>query len=234
VAPPQLLPVTYQSKYLDPAYDQFGGSYVNLYNEVAVGASPPAALCNALYRKDGNSGDLLHALVHVCEIDADLDDPGTIIAYHRLSRKDAKVGHTPTPFDNLGTAFFGGDLVNGQAPYSVVIPDGMFNQQTVVVQVPTNGHLNQLMTADPAAQCFGPFAAGDPDVVPITTRQLIIVPNRYVTPFMHVGMKPQQAYQVLSALIAQDNQNIACEPLLDWLQVTLTKQGGANALPVTS
>ena len=226
----QPLPITYHAKYLDPAYDQFGGSFINLYNEVAVGATTPAALRSAIYR-DGNAGDLLHTLVHVRDPTADPDDPGTIIAYHRLTRKDTKLGHPATPYDNLGTAFFG-DLVNGQAPYSVVVPDAMFNQ-TAIVQAPTVGHLTQLMTADPAAEWFGPFAAGDPDVVPLTTRQLIVVPNRYVTPFLTTGMTPRQAYQTVSAMITQDNQVVACEPLLDWLRVTMTKRGGANPLPVT-
>jgi len=226
----QPLPTTYHAKYLDPANDQFAGSYVNLYNEVAVGANVPAALRTAIYR-DGNAGDLLHALVHVREQTAPPDDPGTIVAYHRWTRKDARLGHQPTSYDGLGIAFLG-DLVDGQAPYSVVIPDTMFNQ-TNVVQTPTAGRLAQLITADPAAELFGPFNAGDADTVPLTTRQLIIVPNKYVTPFLNNGMTPKQAYQLLHAMITQDGQTVACEPLLDWLIVTMTKRNGANALPAT-
>ena len=227
---PQPLPSTYLAKYLDPAYDQFAGSYVNLYNEVAVGANVPATLRNAIYR-DGNAGDLLHALVHVREPAADPDDPGTIIAYHRLTRKDARLGHQALPYDGMGIAFFG-DMVGGQVPYSVVVPDTMFNQ-TGIVQAPTPGRLTQLINTDPAAELFGPFLAGDPDVLPVVTRQLIIVPNKYVTPFLTTGMKPKQAYQLLSAMIIQDGQTVACEPLLDWLLLTMIKRTGANVLPVT-
>jgi len=215
---------------LDPAHDQFAGSYVNLYNEVAVGANVPAALRTAIYR-DGNAGDLLHALVHVREQNAQPDDPGTIVAYHRLTRKDARLGHQPTSYDGLGIAFLG-DLVDGQAPYSVVVPDTMFNQ-TNIVQAPTPGRLAQLMTAEPAAELFGPFNAGDADTVPLITRQLMIVPNKYITPFLTTGLKPKQAYQILHAMITQDGQTIACEPLLDWLIVTMCKRNGANPLPVT-
>jgi hypothetical protein len=223
-------PTTYQAKYLDPAADSFGGSYINLYHDVAVGATQPATLRNAVYR-DGNAGAFLHALVHIREYNADPDDPGLIIAYHRMTRHDTGLGRQPTPYDNLGTAFFG-DIFGGQAPQSILVPDMMFNQ-TNVVQVPTAGRITQLIAADPAAELFGPFAAGDPDVEPVTTRQLIIVPNRYAAPFLITGMKPKQAYQALSTMISQDNQTIACEPLLDWLRVALTKRGGANPLPVT-
>lgn len=162
-------------------------------------------------------------LLHVRDPHGPLDDPGIIVAYHRLTRHDARFGQTPLPYDNQGLAFFG-DVNNGQAPLTVVIPDGCFNQLTAT-QVPTEGHLQQLIAADPNAEVFGPFAAGDPDVGPLISRQAIVVPNRYAAPFLTVGMPPKQAHAVLSALIAQDNNGVACEQLLAWLRLTLTRRG---------
>ena len=161
----------------------------------------------------------MHVLVHVRDPTANPDDPGLIVAYHRLTRRDTEFGHQAMPYDGQGLGFFG-DVELGQAPASVVIPDAMFNQ-IGPVQVPDAGLLAQEMAQDPGAELFGPYQAGTADVQPITTRSLMIVPNRYATLFLRVGMKPKEGQQV------------ACSPLLDWLRVTMTKRGGQHTAPST-
>jgi hypothetical protein len=225
-------PNTYLEKYMDPANDPFAGNYLNLYNEYAVGNTQPATLRTAVYR-DGNVGTLLHGLVHVRDALAGPNDPGIIMALHRLSRHDPRLGQVPQPYDNLGLAFFG-DLVNGQLPATVVVPDAWFNQ-TAQVQAPTVGHLAQLLAAQPGTEAFGPYLAGQADVTPVVTRKIILVPNKYVAPFLSVGMKPREAYELLVDLIQQDGQDIACEPLIEWLRATLTVPGGNGPqVPVTA
>ncbi len=227
-----IAPQTYLEKYLDPATDPFVGNYINLYNEYAVGNTQPAALRTAVYR-DGNVGTLLHGLVHVRDALAGPDDPGTILALHRLTRHDPRLGQVPQPYDNLGLAFFG-DLVNGQLPTTVVIPDSWFNQ-TTQVQAPTVGHLAQLLAAQPGAEAFGPYQAGQADITPVVTRKIILVPNKYAAPFLSVGMKPREAYELLVDVIQQDGQDVACEPLIEWLRATLTVPGGNGPqVPVTA
>ena len=221
---------TYLDKYLDAQNDSFNGNYVNLYNEYAVGNTQPAQLRNAIY-KDGNVGIHLHGLVHVRETNAGADDPGTIVAVHRLTRHESRFGQVTSPYDNLGLAYYG-DVINGQAPTTVVVPDNWFNQ-TAPAQVPTHGLLAQEMAADPNAEVFGPYPAGQADVDPITTRQIILVPNMYATPFLTAGLAPRAAYQILYGMIQQAGHQVACEPLLDWIRVTLTRRGGANPLPAT-
>ena len=229
-AGPIVVPNTYLDKYLDPIHDVFSGNYINLYHEYTVGNNTPAALRTATYR-DGNMGTYLHILVHLRDPLAGANDPGTIVALHRLTRHEARLGQAQYPFDSLGLAFYG-DVINGQAPSTVVIPDGWFNQ-IGPVQVPQHGLLTQEFAADPAAQSFGPYNAGTADVSPITTRQVILVPNKYAAPFLTSGMKPRDAYQTLFGMIQQAGDEIACEPLLDWLRVTLTTRGGAAPLPAT-
>ena len=46
-------------------------------------------------------------------------------------------------------------------------------------------------------------------------------------------MKPRAAYQTLFGMIQQAGDEIACEPLLDWLRVALTARGGPVAIPAT-
>jgi hypothetical protein len=217
-------PTTYRERYLDPNFDSFNANYVNLYNEYSVGNTQPAPLRNAIYR-DGNTGTPLHVLVHIRVANAPADDPGLIVAYHRLTRHDPRFGQIPTPFDSLGLGFFG-DIIDGQAPMTVHIPDALY-AQLPQVQVPSAGLLTQAIADDPQAELFGPYAAGDPDVAAVTTRQLVIVPNQYAAPFLTTGLKPKAAYLALSGLITRDNQDVACGPLLDWLRTTLTRRAGA-------
>ena len=230
-AGPQVVPNTYLEKYLDQSNDVFNGNYVNLYHEYSVGNNTPAALRNATYR-DGNMGTYLHVLVHLRDPQAGPNDPGTIVALHRLTRHESRLGgQAQYSFDNLGLAYYG-DVINGQAPSTVVVPDTWFNQ-VGPVQVPRPGLLAQEFAADPNAQSFGPYNAGVPDVDPITTRPVILVPNKYAAPFLTAGMTPRAAYQTLVGMIQQNGDDIACEPLLDWLRVTLTLRGGAAPLPAT-
>jgi hypothetical protein len=223
-------PSTYTELYANPAYDRFAGNYVNMYNEFAVGNALPLALRQAIYR-DGNVGSPMHVLVHVRDPAADPDDPGLIVSYHRLTRRDTEFGHQAMPYDGQGLGFFG-DIELGQAPATVVIPDAMFNQ-VGPVQVPNPGLLTQEFAQDPAAELVGPYQAGTADVQPVTTRSLMLVPNRYAALFLGAGMKPKDAYIALNGLIAQEGQQVACAPLLDWLRVALTKRAGQHGAPIT-
>lgn len=219
-------PNTYRELYSQPTADPFNGNYINLYNEYTVGTTTPLDLRNAMYR-DGNTGAYLNILLHVRDSGAPPGEPGHIVGYHRLTRRDTRLGQVPLPFDNQGLAYFG-DIINGQAPTTVVIPDALYNQLQVV-QAPTDARLQQLMAAEPDRDTFGPFAAGDPDVSPVTTRGLIVVPNKYAVPFLASGLSPRAAYAVLKGMIQQDGNEVACAQLLDWLRVTMTHR--APGLP---
>jgi hypothetical protein len=222
LAVPQPPPTSYQEKYNLHSADVFAGNFVNLYHEYSPGNTTPNDLRNALYR-DGNTGALLHVLIHVRTTNAPVDDPGLIVAYHRLSRHDTRFGQVATPYDNQGLAFFG-DLIAGvQAPTTVAIPDTLFNQLPVV-QVPCHGLLQQELAANPQATLLGPYQAGTNDVDPVVTRQLVVVPNSYVRPFLATGLPPIQAYTLLHGMITQDGNAVACAPLLDWLRTTLTRR----------
>ena len=215
-------PGSYLDLYLDPSSDAYAGNYVNLYLGYSPGANTPQDIRNSLYR-DGSTGAFVNILVHVRDPNADPDDPGKIVAYHRLTRKDPRFGQPPSPHETIGLGFFG-DIVNSQAPPTVVIPDGLFST-LAVTQVPTGARLQQLMAAQPDVSVFGPYLAGDNDVEPITTRAAMVVPNRYVTPLLTRGMTPKDAYLALNGMIQQDGNTVACEPLLDWLRTSLTRRG---------
>jgi hypothetical protein len=140
-APLATQPTPYQAKYLNPSTDVFQGNYANFNNEYSTANTTPQDLRTALYR-NGNTGALLHILMHVQDPNGDPNDPGLVVTYHRLSRHDQRFGQALTPFDNKGLAFFG-DVVNGQAPTTVHVPDTAFNS-VGVGQIPTPARLTQL------------------------------------------------------------------------------------------
>jgi hypothetical protein len=146
-----------------------------------------------------------------------------IVTYHRLTQHDTRLGQTVRPYDGQGLAFFGGDVVNGQMPTSMTIPDTLFSQVTVTAHIPSDGLIQQLIAADPVAEIFGPFLAGTADVEPVTTRQLVVVPNKYAALLLQVGMTPKAAYLAISGMIHQDGNEVACTPLLEWLRLTMTR-----------
>ena len=83
----------------------------------------------------GNAGTPIHALVHIREATAAADDPGCIVAYHWCREHVSHVarsGQLARPYDGHGHDAFMGDVVEGQVPVSVRIPDALFNQLPVV------------------------------------------------------------------------------------------------------
>jgi len=227
MAVPAVQANTYHARYQDPNYDPFAGNYTNVYHE--FDNNVPQTLRQSLYR-DGNVGTPIHVLAHIRPPQAPANDPGLIVVYHRLTRHDARFGQVPTPYDGQGLAFWG-DVVAGQAPTTVVIPDTAFNQ-TGLVQTPTAALLQQAMAADPAAGWFGPYAAGTQDVDPVVTRPLMIVPNKYAALFVTQGMTPKEAFLPLDGRVRQEHLEVSCGPLLEWLRVAVTQRGtAANPQP---
>ena len=100
--PPVLAPQpgNYLDLYLDPTSDAYSGNYVNLYQGYTPGATTPQDIRNSLYR-DGSTGAFVNILVHVRDPAADPDDPGKVVAYHRLTRKDPRFGQPPLPYETL-------------------------------------------------------------------------------------------------------------------------------------
>jgi hypothetical protein len=222
LAPPLANHQTYYDLYGDPQADQLRGNYETLFQEYGTGVNTPAQLRTRIYNA-ANSGSFLHILAHVRAPDAPAADPGTIVCLHRLSRHDTPFGQQVRPYDDKGLAFFG-DVIGGQAPNTVELPDQHFNQLTAVVQAPTMARFEQLIAADADAEAFGPFAAEDPDVEPITTRSVVVVPNIYARPFLTQGMSPKAALLALRGMIAMNGDQDSCEALIDWLRVTLVRR----------
>lgn len=152
------------------------------------------------------------------------DDPGRIMAYHRVLLVPPDLGEPAKPWHNQ-TLVFCGNREGTQVPASLVVPVTAFHHSTgnnAVLQVPTAASLLQLMAATPDSSLFGPFAAGDVDTEGVTVGRIMYCPNSYVSLFGEAGVSPRVAYEFVTARITADNLGTNLEVLERWLRATCT------------
>jgi hypothetical protein len=190
------MPGPYFDLYDDPAKDFCHGDYAAIYAEYADGLAPSVIRTNI--GEHGNSGALIHHLVHVRKATASVDDPGKILTIHRATRYKRAWGKPPSDLDDVMSGFQG-DSMGTQLPLYVEMPNSLFNKASAV-QVPTAARLAQLLQDEPDATMFGPFAATDADVEALSVRNVIWVPNKYAKIAM-VGLTPRDAWITISASV---------------------------------
>jgi hypothetical protein len=93
------------------------------------------------------------------------------------------------------------------------------------VCVPQRKVLNQLLAAGPELELLGPFGNNDAGTDVIRVCQVMLVPFCYVQLFLQRPLTPREAWVQVAGAIYNNGNQIACEPLLDWLRVTITRQG---------
>ncbi len=69
---------------------------------------------------------------------------------------------------------------------------------------------------------MGPFANNGADTDHFWTCKVMDLPHYFVNLFLEGGLKPCQAYEAVSVVVAVDGTQIACAPLVDWLQAACT------------
>jgi hypothetical protein len=136
--------------------------YAQVFNEFDVPLAGNAAntrleLAEKVYTL-ASGGMAMAFLLLMCSPNAPAENPCLINAYHRISRFSPRLDLPPTPWNSVGFAFMG-DLVEGQAPPSVVWDTNIYfrqlNNQQYAVHTPTA--LDQLLAGSPDQQVFGPL-----------------------------------------------------------------------------
>lgn len=217
-AAPQL---NYTSYYDDDAHDITGGQYAGIMNTFVVPAAnapAPQVVSEAVYAAAVEDPQAFILLI------SDATHPhGRVTLFHRLQRYAPQLGN-PTDFDGNGYAFYG-DLVSGQAPPSVEWPANAFHQAGAPIRVPTRAAIDQALAADPTFALFDPPDPADAGTEIVRVRQTMLVPFHYVRLLLAHPLSPREAWIQVAGAIYNDNRQAACEPLLDWLRVTLVRQG---------
>jgi hypothetical protein len=102
------------------------------------------------------------------------------------------MGLPATPFDNVALAFLG-DLVQHQAPPSVIWKGTNFHVLTPQVRVPTTLMMDQFLAAVPNDTMLGPYQDGDAGTEIIRTRRTMFLPPKYVSLFIDRSLTPREA-----------------------------------------
>ena len=211
----------YQAYYQDASKDPYLNKYGEVYsNFIAEPIIAPDTVRNRLVSASADGIPLGQVLL-VRPLNAPAEEPGSVRAYHRLTRYIPNLTQRTT-FDDQLFAFMGDVTRDNQAPSSVLF-DGTSYQLTPPTQVPTPAYLDQLLAADPALAMVGPFAAGTADTEEVITRHALYVPNKYFAMLMGPGMTPREAWNRIRGAIVTDNQEVACDELIDWLRASLTR-----------
>jgi hypothetical protein len=226
---PPLIPhsATYRDFYQDEANDKASGNYGTIMTTfvvppAGVGALTPVQVSDAVFASAVVDPQAFVMLI----VDATHPN-GRICLFHRLQRYAPQLG-APTEFDNVGYAFFG-DLTSNQAPPSIEWPANAFHQVAASVRVLQREVLDQHLAAGPELELLGPFGNEDAGTDVVRVRQAMLVPFRYVRILLQRPLTPREAWVQLAGAIYNDGNQIACEPLLDWLRVAITRQGELQA-----
>ncbi len=216
----------YRIFYDDATQDPFNGSYGGALEEfrVPVQGNPvntPAELATKVYEV-ADQGFPMAFLALTRSATAAVDDPGLVTCYHRLTKFKTRMGLPATPFDSVAFAFLG-DLVQHQAPPSVVWEGTNFHVVNQLVLVPTVQMMDQFLAAVPAEPLLGPYQNADAGTEVIKTRRTVLLPQKYVSLFIDNSLTPRDAWVRLTAAIQANGDEVPCEVLVDWLRSSMVR-----------
>lgn len=220
----------YYTVYQDPTALPISSAWASRFNQFDIVANTgPTAVRDAVVLAATARREFISVLVH-CRSDTALaDDPGRILAYHRVISVPSGFD-PPKPWHDQVLVFCG-DVEGTQVPASLVVPLTAFHRSTAnntFLQVPTAASHVQLMAGAPDSSFFGPFAAGDPDTEAVTVRRVMYCPNPYVSLFGEAGLSPRDAYERVTARITADGLGNDLAVLERWLRATCVRHGSAT------
>lgn len=179
-----------------------------------------------MFEAGGTSGIHMAMVGLIRDANADAANVGLVQGFHRITRFNRRLGLPATPFDDQGHAFLG-DLINGQAPPSIIIEPTAFHT-VPAVRVLTAAALDQAIAAHPDREMFGPYDATDADTETIRTRRMMLIPSKYLPMVLDEGITPKQAWlRIRGSMVAHGDAD-SCQPLIDWLRVALTSHQQDN------
>ena len=220
---------TYHEYYLDPSEDPYG-SYQGVLASFTIppgggGPAPigPADLCDEFYNSS-SAGDP-NAFIVLEERDPGIEghETGLIVCYHRLAKYPSRTHVETTPWDDLGYASLG-EVVHGHVQ-TVAWENTMFHQ-TANIRVPTVANVTAWLGADPDLELLGPYDPADAGTDVVRGRNSCFLPPPFVPLFLNAPLKPRDAWeQVALQVLARDAAFVtACQPLLDWLRMAITRE----------
>ena len=152
----------------------------------------PQQLATQVYQS-GDQGCNMSFVLHCRPDHAPAEAPGYVNVYHpRVSHFAPRIGMLPTPWGDIAFAFQG-DVVQQQAPPSIVWDQSYFHTVVPMIRVPTVVMMDQLLGQDPNSQFMGPCGEEDAGTEVIRTRCATVVPHGYVQLLLVQSLTPHEA-----------------------------------------
>ena len=155
---------------------------------------------------------------HHCFIIFQQNDAGSSVCsiLHHLARAPTRMGH-PTLYD--GNWFLTGDQIIGGNQITYALPDTLFTEQDPA-QCYTPDRIQREVGNDPTLSKL-PIVVDEAnltDLVQITTRRGMWIPNPYAALCLEEGLSPVEVWNRVYGLILRNGHSTICEPLVKFLQ----------------
>ena len=218
--------------YNDPANDPYSGQYANIMAEYHVpvnnqNVQTPQALANRAFQSASQGTPISFIMLSV-PANAAPGVFGQLVLLHQVANFYPVVGMPAHQWSDHAFAFKG-DLVQGQLP-SVDFDSTFLHQANGQLHVcPTADSLAVMLAGDPAVTMVGPFANGEAGTELVRTRRVMYVPPRYLSIFLCADLSPRVGYERLLAATTANNDNVTCEPLLQWMRLAMTMSAANTA-----
>jgi hypothetical protein len=115
-------------------------------------------------------------------------------------------------------------VVHVQAPPSIEWPANAFHQVNAAVRVPMRLSLEDWLAANPDTPLMHPPDALGFETEIVRVWNCMLVPFCYVRLLLQHPLTPQEAWVQLAGALSNDGNAVHCQPLIDWLCITLVRQ----------
>ena len=220
INPPPNPPVLYRDFFSDAANDPFNGNYTDCLAPYAVPAVGALA-ANVVRTLATTCRSQNVPTAYILQHDNDL----ALHIYVQLDKFHFRMGLPATPWDD-GLFIGKGELHHNQQ-IMVEFRNDYFNQTNQVL-VPTAAVIDNALAADADATSVGPYNNEDAGTEPLRVRRTCYVPPAYVPLFLAGPTSPRAAWETVRAQIVTNNKVAACQPLIDFLRVALTRVNDQN------
>ena len=158
---------------------------------------------------------------------------GLIYALHSVSRFAPILGHPPTQWDNH---LFGSinEVIGNQIPPTVEFPTDAFNRLNggALYRVGLPQRMDAMFAADPNLQLLGEFINLDAGTELIQSRNVVPIPHRYMRHFIAGPLSPRQAWEIVAHDIIHHNDQVVCEPLINFLRLACTRNAAQDTASI--
>jgi hypothetical protein len=161
--------------------------------------------------------------------------PGLIYAIHLVTKFAAQLGQPATQWDNRLSGSID-EVVGNQNPATIELPVDAFSRQNGgnLFRVAHPQRMVAMYGADPALELLGEFANFDAGTELVQSRNMVLIPHRYMRHFLNGPLTPRQAWEVVGYDIILLNDAVSYATLLTFLRLACVRNTSADtALPLT-